>query len=360
MAQNELLSGTWYVDHMVLNGIQHNNYYNEGSLFDIEFTSNPGSSAEVFTYEGHGACNTFSGDYVVDENTSALTIQSMNITLADCGPTPKSGYEAAYVNALGGNTNLPNALTYAITGTGDAAVLTITNTGTGNYVVYNKTPRDTILVTTWFLTRIEIPGNPAIHVPTNEFPTLNLTNDVHPYFFDNLADGYGGECNSFNIRYDWGLNGGDHIQVSDFSATLAFCGPNDYEGFYFGIIGDNQPTTYFDFEISEDASGATLTLTDLLGAKLIFGDVSLSVEDHIATSEKISLKQNPVASVLELNISDELHNLQYTIVTLQGKTIKNEKLLSNVISVDKLQSGIYFLTIEDKANTIKTLKFVKK
>ncbi|WP_460218756.1 META domain-containing protein [Psychroserpens sp. MEBiC05023] len=354
-AQEELLLGQWYVDHLVVDNMQHNNYYNEAYIFDVTFTSNIGSSNSYLSYEGKGSCNSFSGDYTVDDST--ITIHSMNITLVDCVPTPRGLYEQMYIDVLGGNIALPNTLNYTISNENNQEVLTVTNPNTGDYVVYGKVPREAILVQTWYLSHIETPGNPTIYVPTNEVPTLVLTNDVDPISFRNLADGYGGECNSFSSEYDWSLNSsGDYIQLIGFSQTLADCGATDYEDIYFEILG-NITNNYSAFEISED--GSTLTLTDLLGAQLIFGDVALSIDENKIRSE-ISLKKNPITTSIELNTTNELHNAKFEIISIQGQIVKSGKLKSNNISTDELNSGLYFLSIKSEGFISKNIKFIKK
>ena len=156
--------------------------------------------------------------------------------------------------------------------------------------------------------------------------------------------------------YEITLNNGNSILLLDFSPTLAFC-ESDYESEYFNIIGF-PPNNFCEFEIIND--GSTLILTDLLGARLVFGDEPLSVSENEISTSLVSLKNNPVSSVINLSINQQVNKLNYQIYSIEGKLVKDAVLNSDAINVDHLNSGLYFIRFTNEEHHVQTIKFIKQ
>lgn len=340
-SQNDLI-GTWYLDYIIKEGVTYPNYYNSYNVFNLEFTNGSGDLPGTLSFSsGHG-CNASNGSYSVD--TDEITINISATFLDDCFTRPYAIYEEIYYNELNCNSGLDCIQTYSITGTGDDQVLTLVNTD-GNSLVFGKQAPTTLLVSTWWLHHIDIPGNPIIDIPEGDFPNLNFSINVDMFLNLPEADG-GGECEAFFANYFVSFNGANNISISNFVQSLSGCATGTYESTYFQILG-TETTNFFEFEIIDD--GSTLILTDLLGARLIFGDTTLSLDEYDANEIDISLLQNPVKDKLLLNIDNQLllENIEYTIYSIDGKQVKSSILSSDSINVEGFVSGVYFIRFID-------------
>ena len=102
-SQNDLI-GTWYLDHVVKEGVTHPNYFNSYTVFSLEFTNNSGDLPGTLSFSsGHG-CNASNGSYSV--GTNEITINTSGTTLADCLTAPYAIYEELYYDELNCNDGL--------------------------------------------------------------------------------------------------------------------------------------------------------------------------------------------------------------------------------------------------------------
>ena len=163
----------------------------------------------------------------------------------------------------------------------------------------------------------------------------------------------------FFANYFVSFNGANNISISNFVQSLSGCATGTYESTYFQILG-TETTNFFEFEIIDD--GSTLILTDLLGARLIFGDTTLSIDEYDENQYDISLLQNPVEDKLLLNLDNQLlsESIEYTIYSIEGKQVKSSILSSDSINVEDIVSGVYFISFVSEDSSAKTLKFIKK
>ncbi|MBO6606286.1 T9SS type A sorting domain-containing protein [Psychroserpens sp.] len=351
-AQSDLL-GQWYLDYIEVDNVIHNNYYNEQHDMGINFTNTQSSPTDLM-FSGLSSCNAYGGDY--NATSSTITINTMFVTTVDCGASPRGAYELSYMGVLQNNFPVsPFNLTYTVTGTGMDQVLTLTNPS-GDSAVFGKTPSTILLVQTWYLSRIEIPGNPNIDVPVSDTPTMTLTNNIDSVIFQPEAIGFG-DCNGFEFDYDIGFNtDGDVIQVLNFAETLAFC-PSNYEFIYFDILG-NPASNYFVFEIVNN--GQTLLMTDLLGVTLVFGDSALSVES-VTNNDLLALKENPITTSIDfMGYSETISDSSYSIISVSGQTIKTGSLTSERIDTSWLDTGVYILRIQLENEKSQVFKIIKE
>lgn len=350
------LLGTWYLDFIVKDGITHPNYFNDSTVFSIEFTSNSGDLPNTqFFSSGHG-CNASNGSFSVNSNELWLAISGT--TLADCLTAPYAQYEAVFYDILIYD-DVDSIHNIEITGTGDNEQLILTNPIDGNTLVFGKNPPTILLISTWWLYQIDIPGNPIIDIPETDGPFISFTNNVD-FSMPVLPELNGiGECEGLSGFYNITFNGANNLNIVDFVQTLSACATGSYEGIYFGILG-TEPTNLFEFEISED--GSTLILTDVLGARLIFGNAPLSVFDSNLENRIISIAKNPSNDILELIISDNLNlnEIHYEIFDVTGKQISIGNLNQKRIDVSRINSGLYFIRFQLINSEISTQRFIKK
>ncbi|WCO03066.1 T9SS type A sorting domain-containing protein [Psychroserpens ponticola] len=350
-AQNDLL-GVWFLNQIEVDDVIHPNYYNNTSQFELEFVESSENEGE-FDFFGSGPCDSFGGISTASQST--ITFSGLNFTLlGPCSNAPEMLFETIYFSIFE-NQSVPFDFQYVITGENDDQILTITNPVTGDEAVYGRIPNLEELTQTWYLSRIEIPGNPTIEIPVTESPSLTITNDINPLTFKTMAFG-DGDCNAFMSDYEVTLNNGNAIQLLDFSPTLAFC-TSDYEDEYFSIVGEIS-NNFSEFEITNN--GMTLTMTDLLGARLVFGDEPLSILENEKSALHISLIKNPVASEINLSISQSVNKLNYQIYSIEGKLIKEAHLNSDSINVETLNSGLYFIRFSNNEQQVQTIKFIKQ
>ena len=138
----------------------------------------------------------------------------------------------------------------------------------------------------------------------------------------------------------------------------------NFETSYYTFFNDypNANFSLLDFEITGSGDDETMVLTDQDGDYLTYGRQTLSVDENILNDLSIRLKENPVKTILNLNVPQSLGNrFSYSIFTIEGKQIAKGKLSENyVINVEGLNSGMYFLAITSNHNYRQTLKFVKQ
>lgn len=327
------------------------NYYSTNNLFQLEIfesTSNP----SFLEFIGSGSCDNFGGMLSANENSLNFTVINTTL-LGPCPPNPAVTFEQLY-HPIFINEVLPFTFSYVINGINNDQTLTLTNPNTGSKIEYGRTPNPETLTRTWYLSRIEIPGNPTIEIQSTESPSLTLTNDLNSITFKNITFG-DGDCNSFFSDYEVTLTNGNSIQLLDFTPTLAFC-ESEYESQYFSIIG-NFSTNFSEFEIVNN--GTTLNVIDLLGVRLVFGDEPLSVSENQLNTLQISLKNNPVDSHLYLRINQSVSELLYQIYSINGKLIDQAFLGYDTIDVEGLNSGLYFIRFSNEAYQTHTIRFIK-
>jgi hypothetical protein len=75
---------------------------------------------------------------------------------------------------------------------------------------------------------------------------------------------------------------------------------------------------------------------------------------------KISLKNNPVTSHINVLISQSERELKYQIYSIEGQLINNAILRSDRINVEELNSGLYFIRFTNSKNQQQIIKFVKQ
>ncbi|QHI35998.1 hypothetical protein IMCC3317_13510 [Kordia antarctica] len=208
---------------------------------------------------------------------------------------------------------------------------------------------DPDLLGQWFLHYIESNGT-TTHIPDPAVITINFTNSGNY----NSTSG-NSSCNTHWSDYVIS-NSNASIDIINHVRTQILCDTDFFEPIYLGIFGTDT-TNFFDYTISTD--NQSLTMTDLLGERLIYGRQVLSTEDNEVLSNTLKLYPNPTKE--ELYISGISTNLKttYTIYNLVGNIIISDNLLKqDRIDMTSLKAGIYFLKITQKDKTYMK-KFIK-
>ncbi|MDN3692831.1 M12 family metallo-peptidase [Chryseobacterium tructae] len=89
----------------------------------------------------------------------------------------------------------------------------------------------------------------------------------------------------------------------------------------------------------------------------IMDDQPLSTHDITKDNSTIQVYPNPASDVL--NITKVSPNAKFTITNAAGQLVMSGQISDNKISVSRLSTGAYVISIEDKG-TVSNLKFIKK
>jgi len=111
---------------------------------------------------------------------------------------------------------------------------------------------------------------------------------------------------------------------------------------------------------SQTSSGGLITL----GVQQPYEIVTLGNDDFAEINLVMSAYPNPATDLLNLVISDDKwNNLSYQLFDLNGRIVSNLQQITaseTSVSMQELQQGIYFLSVNSNNKTIKTLKIIKK
>jgi hypothetical protein len=89
------------------------------------------------------------------------------------------------------------------------------------------------------------------------------------------------------------------------------------------------------------------------------------IKNHVSIIEKdpgiFKIYTTIVNDILYIETDKNIEDYNYSIINVQGQIMRNESLISNVISVSNFTKGFYFIIISDnnKNKYIKTHKIVK-
>lgn len=84
---------------------------------------------------------------------------------------------------------------------------------------------------------------------------------------------------------------------------------------------------------------------------------TLATHDVVKDNSSIQIYPNPTSDVL--NVTKVSSKAQFTITNMAGQLVMSGQITDNKISVSKLNTGAYMISIEDKGTT-SNLKFIKK
>lgn len=109
-------------------------------------------------------------------------------------------------------------------------------------------------------------------------------------------------------------------------------------------------------------SMSSLGATVNQGVQIPYEITTLGTDDFSTIVLQMKVFPNPTQSNVVLKISDfPLENLFYKITDFNGKKIISEKILNfeTPILLENQQLGIYFITVNQENQTLKTFKIIK-
>jgi hypothetical protein len=124
---------------------------------------------------------------------------------------------------------------------------------------------------------------------------------------------------------------------------------------HFGIGADTEildMTIYWPSGIVDHIPAPAINTTHTVVEGTFLGILDESLTD-------LTIFPNPVNDILNLQTSTNLIDKIATIFDMNGKRVLNQKLDSNTLNVDVLDSGIYILRLESKGKTMNR-KFIKR
>ena len=128
----------------------------------------------------------------------------------------------------------------------------------------------------------------------------------------------------------------------------------------FKIIGGTHSWPGFPY----GGSGTNLDINASKEIWRFFNKYNLATLSSITEIEKqtivISVYPNPATTILNFS-TDNLNNAESIEITdILGKVVLLDHVNSNTINIEKLQAGIYFLSVKSKCNTRGKAKFIKE
>jgi hypothetical protein len=81
------------------------------------------------------------------------------------------------------------------------------------------------------------------------------------------------------------------------------------------------------------------------------------IEEHL--NQNVSISPNPTSDYFVVSVSEEIIGESYSIIDLNGKTLKEGTLTQNekIIEIGNLSEGVYLFRINNE--TVQTLRIVK-
>jgi hypothetical protein len=208
---------------------------------------------------------------------------------------------------------------------------------------------------TWYLQKVIIDGQDNFPPINNEVPYIPLLITINN-LETNICDSMSGSFVEIN---------NDSFTVSDFNFLLIECSLQeniDFETLYFidffnALLQDK----IYNYTIeSNTGNSKILTLTNDSGNQAIYGNEILSNQGFDISSFKVY--PNPVKDKLFIFSKPSINDFDIFIYSIDGKLIlslNDLELNNNSIDVQKLNSGIYFMRIEDNLGRNAIKKFIK-
>ena len=163
---------------------------------------------------------------------------------------------------------------------------------------------------------------------------------------------------SVTTNLEWVAQGGNVLSTSQIDASCNFA--QDDNSSMIGVrISGGSPGNYFNGIIDQfciwDSILTQQEITDLYTGSSLTNNDSFEIE----VFEVFEVYPNPVKNLLNLKIHNSYIGSKYMIFNSQGKVIISGKINSelNLIDMNNISSGLYFLKIDNNLNT--TYKLIK-
>jgi hypothetical protein len=90
---------------------------------------------------------------------------------------------------------------------------------------------------------------------------------------------------------------------------------------------------------------------------------TLSIDEHIPAKIQLSAYPNPTVDYLTLDVDSlDTESLQYVLIDISGKLIREEKITTQLTSINftAIPSTTYLIKVTANGKNIKTFKIIKK
>lgn len=84
-----------------------------------------------------------------------------------------------------------------------------------------------------------------------------------------------------------------------------------------------------------------------------------SIDENKALANSLKLYPNPVNTILYFNLENEISE-SIEVTDVLGKVVLSENTQTNSISIENLNSGIYFLAVKTQSGAVAKVKFIKE
>lgn len=131
---------------------------------------------------------------------------------------------------------------------------------------------------------------------------------------------------------------------------------NDYEILYYvNFFNAQEANQFFDYEITEDTDGFTLTLTNEMGHTAIYGNQPLSTPQN--EMARATVFPNPATDQLQIASQHQITHL--TLYDVTGKMVLERNGNTATLDVSALPPAVYFLNLHHERGS-SMYKVVKK
>ena len=222
------------------------------------------------------------------------------------------------------------------------------------YSSYSQDPR--LFEQTWILHDLIINGQSNV-------PPINSEVQSIPADFYATPEAFGTSvCDGTSGYGDVIFNGTNEFSFPQGMVWLAgSCSLQiniDYTNLYtYGFWGPAKADP-LEYEIIDDNEDRSLIITSLNGDQAIYGTTLLNVQEF--KDQSFTLFPNPTKSIINLEYNDEMSIRLIKVNDFLGREVLVESNITNQLNVQKIKSGMYFISIENYKGDIITKRFIKE
>nr|WP_321226320.1 T9SS type A sorting domain-containing protein [uncultured Psychroserpens sp.] len=209
----------------------------------------------------------------------------------------------------------------------------------------------------WYLNDLIIDGTHNIPPTNEEIPFVPLEFIEPNEFLTGICEAGMNGAIIYSANNEFTFDGGIAVLTGG-----CYDDPSneDFNGLYVGFWFYTSLDVY-EYSITETENNRTLSIINSNGDEAIYGDQLLSIRDF--NNDNFSIFPNPVNDILYIQKKQNVNFSKIMIFDFNGRLIQIEEQIDLddlAVNVQKLNNGIYFISIENDANQVVFAKFVKK
>ncbi len=206
---------------------------------------------------------------------------------------------------------------------------------------------------TWYLQNLIIDEQDNFPPSNEEVPFITV------FFSEIQFETYVCDVMSAGITYD------DINSQFTLDAGLTFAGcqmsvNGDFQLIYLNNFYENNVTEPFSYSITNESSNKILIINNDSGNEAIYSSELLATQDF--SPDLFIIFPNPVKTELFISGTIDLSDFTVNIFNINGKlilSVNDSNLNNKSIDIQKLNSGIYFILLNDKQGRSVIKKFIK-